>query len=79
MEVIVVVGYEICAVSTSSGQGENEAAAGEDAEGCAAVVASQGRSLAFAWKGGRGNFFTFVLRKVTCIFDTGFATCCPPA
>ena len=46
----VVVGYEICAVSTSSGQGEDEAAAGGDAEGRAAVAASQGRSLAFAWK-----------------------------
>ena len=51
----VVVGYEICAVSTSSGQGEDEAAAGEDAEGCAAV-ASQERSLALAWKEGRRNF-----------------------
>ena len=56
MEVVVVVGYEICAVSTSfPGQGEDEAAGG-DAEGCAAVVASQGRSLALAWKEGRGNF-----------------------
>ena len=48
---VVVVGYEICAVSTSSGQGEDEAAGGG-----AAAVASQGRSRAFAWKGGRGNF-----------------------
>ena len=56
MEVVVVVGYEICAVSTSSGQGEDEAAAGgEEAEGCAAV-ASQERSLALAWKEGRRNF-----------------------
>ena len=53
---VVVVGYEICAVSTSSGQGEDEAAGG-DAKGCAcAAVASQGRSLALAWKGGRRNF-----------------------
>ena len=55
MEVVVVVGYEICAVSTSSGQGEDEAAAGGKAEGCAAV-ASQERSLALAWKEGRRNF-----------------------
>ena len=52
----VVVGYEICAVSTSSGQGEDEAAAGEDAEGCAAV-ASQERSLALAWK--EDGFFLY--------------------
>ena len=58
----VVVGYEICAVSTSSGQGEDEAA-GWDAEESAAVVASQGRNLALAWKGGRRNFLLSFCEK----------------